>query len=72
VYVQDDWRARRWLTINLGSRYDIYTPFTEAHNQISNFDLGTGKVIVAGQNGVSDTAVSLQTTATWRRESALP
>jgi hypothetical protein len=56
VYVQDDWRARRWLTINLGSRYDIYTPFTEAHNQISNFDLGTGKVIVAGQNGVSDTA----------------
>lgn len=56
VYLQDDWRIRQWLTLNMGARYDIYTPFTEAHNRIANFDLNIGKIIVAGENGVSDTA----------------
>jgi hypothetical protein len=55
-YIQDNWRATRWLTLNLGVRYDIFTPFTEAHNQISNFDPITGHIIVAGVGGVSDTA----------------
>ena len=55
-YVQDNWRARRWLTLNYGFRYDVYTPFTEVHNHISNFDLTTGQILIAGQNGVSDTA----------------
>ena len=56
VYVQDDWRATRRLTLNLGARYDVFTPFTEMHNRLSNFDTGTGKIIVANQNGVSATA----------------
>jgi hypothetical protein len=44
-------------------RYDIFTPYTEIKNHISNFDPkatnvygGQGAMIVAGQNGVSDTA----------------
>jgi hypothetical protein len=56
VYLQDNWRVKPWLTLNLGARYDVYTPYTEKHNYLSNFDTSTGKVIVAGQNGVSDTA----------------
>ena len=52
AYVKDDWRVRQWLTLNLGVRYDVYTPFNEAKNKLSNFDLdtlsfnigGTGKV----------------------------
>ena len=55
-YVQDNWKIKRWLTVNYGFRYDVYTPFTEVHNHISNFDLATGQVLVAGANGVSDTA----------------
>ncbi len=55
-FAQDNWKIKRWLTVNYGFRYDIYTPFTEVHNHISNFDLTTGQILVAGVNGVSDTA----------------
>ena len=56
LYVQDDWRTTSWLTLNLGLRYDIFTPFTEEGNHLANFDPATQKVLVAGQNGVSKTA----------------
>jgi hypothetical protein len=56
AFVQDDWRATSWLTLNLGVRYDVFTPLTEESNQLANFDPATGKVLVAGQNGVSDSA----------------
>jgi outer membrane receptor protein involved in Fe transport len=46
-YVQDDVRATDHLTLNLGLRYDIITPFTEAHDHISNFDPVTASIIVA-------------------------
>jgi len=47
VYVQDDWRATRWLTLNIGVRYDVFTPPTEAHNNYANFDPATAKLIMA-------------------------
>ena len=56
AYVQDDWRINRRLTMNLGVRYDIFTPFTEAHNRMSNLNLTTGRIDIAGQDGVSETA----------------
>jgi len=56
VWFQDDWRVNRKLTLNLGLRYDVFTPLTEVNNQISNFDPSTNKIIVAGVNGVSNTA----------------
>ena len=62
AYFEDDWRATPWLTLNLGVRYDIFTPFTEKHNYMSNFDptvpsvLSGGQIIIAGQNGWGPTA----------------
>jgi len=53
-FVQDDWRATSWLTVNAGVRYDVFTPLTEQGNNLSNIDLATLKILVAGQNGVSD------------------
>ena len=50
VYAQDDWRVTRWLTLNLGLRYDVFPPFTEVHNWISNFDPVTAKVLVASSS----------------------
>ncbi len=55
-YVQDDWRATHWLTLNMGFRYDYYGPNTEVANRISNVDLAKGTIIIAGQNGVASSA----------------
>src|SRR4029077_18072465 len=44
VYVQDDWRLRPRLTVNLGLRYEMLTNPTEAHNGfgfLPNFFTGT-------------------------------
>jgi hypothetical protein len=56
VYVQDDWRATSNLTVNLGVRYDVFTPFTEEQNQIANFDVAARRLIVAGRDGASESA----------------
>ena len=59
-YIQDNWRVNRFLTLNLGLRYDIYTPIIEKHNALSNFDptnpaiLASGMIQVAGAPGVSN------------------
>ena len=42
VYVQDDWRFRGNLTVNLGLRYDYASPYTEASNKIVNIDVSPG------------------------------
>jgi outer membrane receptor protein involved in Fe transport len=55
-YIQDDWRANDWLTVNLGLRYDVYTPFTEEDNQLANFVPEERRILVAGVDGVSRTA----------------
>ena len=42
VYLQDDWRAKRWLTVNLGVRYDVFTPATEKYGRFPNLNLANG------------------------------
>ena len=56
LFFQDDWRASDWLTLNLGLRYDIFTPFTEEDGEISNLDINTLQFLIPGENGASDSA----------------
>jgi hypothetical protein len=56
LYVQDDWRATSWLTLNAGVRYDVFTPLTEERDQLSNLNLDTLQAMLAGKNGVSRSA----------------
>ncbi len=56
AYVGDDWRTSQTLTLNLGLRYELDTPFTENDNLWASFDPKTATVLVAGRNGVSRSA----------------
>jgi hypothetical protein len=38
VYLQDDWRITKKLTLNLGLRYDLDTPRTERYDRMNYFD----------------------------------
>ncbi len=51
VYTQDDWRVNRWLTLNLGLRWDYFSPITSATGQRANFDLGTLTMKVGSNPG---------------------
>jgi outer membrane receptor protein involved in Fe transport len=54
-FVQDNWRAGKNLTFNLGLRYEYVTPFSELNNQQVNLDVAPDFSAVApvqpGQTG---------------------
>jgi hypothetical protein len=51
AYVQDDIKVRRDLTLNLGLRYDIDNPRSEAHGAQSSLDLSRPNPGAPGQLG---------------------
>jgi hypothetical protein len=51
LFVQDDWRATRNLTVNFGVRYEFSSVPQEAHNLLGNFDPNSTFGLVQVQTG---------------------
>jgi hypothetical protein len=56
AYIADDWRTTKKLTVNIGLRWDYYSPPSEVLNRWANINLVTGKMDIPGRNGVNLTA----------------
>lgn len=59
AFAQDSWRVTNRFTLNYGLRYEIDAPPYDVHNHWSNFNVITGLLELAGQNGNSRTLRNL-------------
>jgi hypothetical protein len=57
VFAQDDWRINRKLTLNLGLRWDVFSPYYEQNDKLANYDPVTKRLVLAGQNGAPRSTV---------------
>ena len=60
LFLQNDWRASRRLSINLGVRYTLNFPSTVVDNRGAVFNLNAQRLIVLGTNGTPRNARDLE------------
>ncbi|HET8549660.1 MAG TPA: TonB-dependent receptor [Bryobacteraceae bacterium] len=71
LYAQDNWRVSQRLTLNLGVRWDYWTPYSEKYNRLLNLDLnnyvGKMEVITPGNTRMEDIrGIPPAVLASWR------
>ncbi|HTA72057.1 MAG TPA: carboxypeptidase regulatory-like domain-containing protein [Bryobacteraceae bacterium] len=53
AFFQDDWKVNSHLTLNMGLRWQLFTPIYEVGNRMTNFGEINGQIELAGVNGNS-------------------
>jgi hypothetical protein len=56
-YVQDDYRLSNKLTLNIGLRYELVSPWTEIHNRLANLVPSLGNVFPVGSPQVPENSM---------------
>jgi outer membrane receptor protein involved in Fe transport len=52
-YAQDSFRVNPRLTLNYGLRYEYQDPWVETNNYLSNYDVASGNILIAGRGSAT-------------------
>lgn len=53
IFAQDDWRATSKFTLNIGLRYEFFSPIYERFNAQANFNPDTGQLDIPSDENIS-------------------
>lgn len=54
MFLSDDWKVNRKLTLNLGIRYEFEMPPVDLNDRLSTYEPGLNKVVIAGGQDLPD------------------